>query len=98
MFGEIGGYPVMIDGSREVVGTYIDDTCFSMEEMRRKNRESIYLDGIEDVWEGSLIYTDELLQKAQCAFGVMLPKKVPFVEIEDTADFIIREIIRKYSS
>ncbi len=98
VFGEIGGYPVMIDGSREVVGTYIDDTCFSMEEMRRKNRESIYLDGIEDVWEGSLIYTDELLQKAQCAFGVMLPKKVPFVEIEDTADFIIREIIRKYSS
>lgn len=98
VFGEIGGYPVILDGSGEDMRAYIEDRYFDIEEMRRKNRESIYLDGIEDVREGSLIYTDELLQKAQHAFGVMLPKKVAFAEIEDTADFIIREIIMKYSS
>lgn len=96
VFGEIGGYPVILDGSGQDVRTYIEETYFDMEEMRRKNRESIYLDGIEDVREGSLFYTDELIRKARRAFGVRLPKEVAFAEIENTADFIIREIILKY--
>lgn len=44
--------------------------------MRAKNRQSIYLDGIENVENGTLYYTDELIEKAQKAFGVRLVKSV----------------------
>lgn len=95
VFGEIGGYPVIIDGSGELPQAYIDETVFSLKEMRTKNRESIYLDGIEDIQNGVLTYTDELLAKVKKAFGVDLVKQVPFEAIDDTAEFIIREIIEK---
>ena len=48
---------------------------------------------MEDVVNGELIYTDALIEKAKMAFGVRLPKKVPFEDIEKTAEFIIDEII-----
>lgn len=95
VFGEIGGYPVVIDGSGDTVKAYICEDYFDLDSMRKKNRESIYLDGIENVDDGTLTYTDELLAKAKKAFGVDLPKTVAFDEIEKTADFIIREIIEK---
>ncbi len=93
VFGEIGGYPVRIDGGQETIRAYIDETYFRLDAMRRKNRESIYLDGIEDVREGTLFYTDELIQKAENAFGATLPKAVPFDKIEETAGFLIQRII-----
>ena len=95
VFGEIGGYPVRIDGRENLVRARIDESCFALDEMRRKNQESIYLDGIEDVRDGTLVYTDELIGKAAKAFGTKLPKEVPFAGIEETADFIIRNIIEK---
>lgn len=95
VFGEIGGYPVVIDGSGDTVKAYICEDYFDLDAMRKKNRESIYLDGIENVEDGILTYTDELLAKVKKAFGVDLPKTVAFDEIEKTADFIIREIIEK---
>lgn len=95
VFGEIGGYPIRLDGTKEQVVSCIDETYFALDKMREKNRESIYLDGIENVENGILYYTDELIQKAQNAFGVTLPKEVPFVKIEETANFIIKEIIEK---
>ncbi|MCM1112021.1 MAG: hypothetical protein NC399_02075 [Muribaculum sp.] len=94
-FGEIGGYPVVIDGTGERVKAGIDTSVFAMEEMRGKNRQSIYLDGIEDVSGGVLVYTDELIEKVQAAFGVALMKRVPFEGIEEAAAFLIREIIEK---
>ncbi len=97
VFGEIGGYPVIIDGSGERVEAYIDETYFSLEEMRKKNRESIYLDGIENIENGALVYTDELLGKVKKAFGVDLAKYVPYGKIEETANFIVSEIIEKNS-
>ena len=54
VFGNIGGFPVVVDG---------------------------------------LIYTDALIAKAQKAFGVTLPKTVHFDEIDQTAAFIIDNII-----
>ena len=66
-----------------------------MEKMREYNRRSIYLDGIESIENGALTYTDELISKAEKAFGVTLPKNVSYDKIEETADFIIREIIEK---
>lgn len=95
VFGEIGGYPVIIDGSGEKVRAYICEDYFDIDKMRRKNRESIYLDGIENIEDGILIYTDELIAKVKKAFGVDLMKKVPFSEIEQTANFIVKEIIEK---
>lgn len=94
-FGEIGGYPVILDGSQSQVGAYIDEEHFDLEDMRQKNRESIYLDGIEDVSEGSLIYTDELIGKCKKAFGVSLMKQVRFDKIEEAAQFLIKEVIEK---
>lgn len=94
-FGEIGGYPVIIDGSGESPQAYIDKTVFSLDEMRRKNRESIYLDGIENIQNGVLTYTDELLHKVKKAFDVDLVKQVPYDQIDSTAEFIIKEIIEK---
>lgn len=95
VFGEIGGYPVIIDGTGDDVKAYIDEQHFDINLMRRKNRESIYLDGIENVENGVLIYTDELLAKVKKAFNVDLVKKVPFDNIEDVAEFIIKKIIEK---
>lgn len=95
VFGELGGYPVIIDGMGSQVMAYIDDTYFDVESMRRKNRESLYLDGIESVENGILTYTDELIQKVRDAFGVSLIKQVGFEDIEKTAQFLITEIIEK---
>lgn len=94
-FGEIGGYPVIIDGTGEKVSAYICEDYFDLEQMRRKNRESIYLDGIENVENGVLVYTDELLDKVKNAFGADLMKKVPFAEIDQVAAVLINEIIQK---
>ncbi|MCI8464450.1 MAG: hypothetical protein HFI63_01135 [Lachnospiraceae bacterium] len=95
VFGEIGGYPVIVDGSGEEVRAFLDESRFSLDEMRLKNRESIYLDGIERVENGTLFYTDELIEKCKTAFGVSLMKQVPFEGIEQAAQFLISEVIEK---
>ncbi len=94
-FGELGGYPVILDGRGEIVRAYIDESVFPMEKMRDKNRESMYLDGIENIKGGTLFYTDELCRKAKTAFGVTLMKEVPFSEIESAAQFLTEEVIEK---
>ena len=93
VFGEIGGYPVIVGYRYGSIDTWIDESDFSYEEMNKADRASMYLDGIEDVRDGKLIYTDELIEKAQNAFGATLPKEVPYDKIEETAKFIIDEII-----
>lgn len=92
-FGNIGGYPIIVDGGVEIPTAYIDDSVFSMGEMNSKNRASIALDGVEDIRDGCLVYTDYLIEKAQKAFGVTLPKTVHYDDINKTADFIINKII-----
>lgn len=89
--GEIGGYPVIIDGTNAIVS--FDETIWTMDEMRAANRKSIYCDGIEDIREGSLIYTDELINKVKRTFGCEFPKSVAFNEIDITIDYIIGNII-----
>ena len=93
VFGNIGGFPVVVDGTGAEPKCYIDDNVFSMDEMISKNRQSLALDGVEDIKDGCLIYTDALIAKAQKAFGVTLPKTVHFDEIDTTAEFIINNII-----
>ena len=93
VFGEIGGYPVRIDATGDALAAYIDTSVFSLEEMRGANRRSIALDGVENVENGKLIYTDTLVQKVADAFDVELPKTVKFEEIDTVAKYIIDNII-----
>lgn len=93
VFGEIGGYPVILDGSSDEIKAYISEDSFSIDEMRMKNRESIYLDGIKDVKDGCLYYTPELIEKVKKVFGVDLPLEVKYEDADKTAEFIIKEII-----
>lgn len=93
VFGNIGGFPVVVDGTGADPVCKIDDSVFALDEMIKKNRESLGLDGVEDIKDGCLIYTDALIAKAEKAFGVTLPKTVHFDEIDKTASFIIDNII-----
>ncbi len=93
VFGNIGGYPVMVGCKDGVFDAWIDESVFDLESMIKANRESMALDGIEDVSGGVLVYTDHLIEKAEKAFGVRLPKRVAFDDIDETARFIIEKII-----
>lgn len=93
VFGETGGYPVFIDAASEQLKIGIDTSVFTLEQMRQANRQSIAFDGVENITDGKLVYTDRLLEKVQERFGVQLPKEVGFDEIDQTADMLIQEII-----
>ena len=57
------------DGSGAMPRAFIDERDFSLEEMRAKNRLSLALDGVEDIRDGCLVYTDALLDKTKRVFG-----------------------------
>ena len=92
--GEIGGYPVVFDATGGSPFIKIDTSVFSMEEMRNANRQSIAFDGIENVADGRLIYTDNLLNKVEDRFKVSIPKEVAFDEIDAVAEMLIERIIK----
>lgn len=91
--GNIGGYPVIAGYREGRIAVWVDESVFTFEEMNGANRASMALDGVEDVADGKLVYTDALIEKAKKAFGVELPKTVAYDDIEGTAKFIIDEII-----
>ncbi|WP_027216553.1 NAD-dependent epimerase/dehydratase family protein [Butyrivibrio fibrisolvens] len=96
--GNIGGYPVIVGYKDGVLDAWIDESVFSFEEMNKADRESMALDGVEDIVDGKLIYTDALIEKARRAFGKELPKEVAFDDIDKTAQWIIDEIILPQTS
>ena len=96
--GNIGGYPVLVGYRDGVLDAWIDESIFSFEEMNKADRASMALDGVEDVVDGKLIYTDALIEKVKKAFGKELPKEVAFDNIEKTAQWIIEEIILPQTS
>ena len=91
--GHIGGYPYVIDGTPSEVKAYFCPD-FSMELMEKTNRMSIYCDGIENVSDGYLYYTDELMNKVKERFNVSIPKKVHLSEAEKVANMLINDIIK----
>lgn len=93
VFGNLGGYPVQIGYKNGVLDAWIDESIYSFEEMNKTNRASMALDGIEDVKDGMLVYTDYLIEKTKLAFDVELPKTVAFEDIDKTAKYIIDRII-----
>lgn len=78
--GEIGGYPIIIDGVTATAK--FDESVWTIDQMRKANRESIYCDGVENITDATLVYTDELVAKVKKSFNVDLPKSVKFVDIE----------------
>jgi hypothetical protein len=91
--GYIGGYPYIIDGTGAEVTTRFADV-FPLAEMESKNRESIYLDGIEDVKDGCIVYTDELLAKVKSSYHCDIPKTVSLKEADAIAQLLIERIIK----
>lgn len=92
-FGNIGGYPVLIGYKEGKLDAWIDESVFSYDEMGKANQQSMYLDGVENVRDGRLYNTDELIWKSKEAFGVELPKSVAYEDIENTAEFLINEVV-----
>ena len=90
--GNIGGYPYVIDATSNEVNGYLTPQ-YDMEVMCQVNRMSIYCDGIENVADGYLVYTDELIQKVKDRFSVDIPKIVHLSEAEKVADLLINRII-----
>ena len=94
--GHIGGYPFIIDGISDEVKGYMAPN-YTLEEMEQVNRESIYCDGIENVTDGYLLYTDELIKKVSDRFNVVIPKKVLLSEADKIAELLIDKIIKRNS-
>lgn len=93
VFGEIGGYPVVIDGNGEAKA-YIDESVFSLNQMREANRNSICLDGIDSIYDGKLCYTKELIEKVKSRYGVELPASIPCDNSNEVAQLLIDKIIK----
>ena len=92
--GHIGGYPYVIDATSDVVKGYLTPQ-YPVEQMDQVNRSSIYCDGIEDVSDGCLVYTDELIEKVKNRFSVIIPKRIHLSEAEKVAGLLIEKIIKK---
>lgn len=90
--GNIGGYPYVIDATGDEVKAYYTPQ-YDIAKMHQVNRNSIYCDGIENVEEGCLFYTNELVQKVKDRFNVDIPKRVHLSEAEKVADLLIEKII-----
>jgi hypothetical protein len=93
--GMIGGYPVNIHGELKSPEVRISEDYFSLTQMQERNRQSIYLDGIENVDRGTLFYTDELIEKTKKHFGYTLPKQVKLEDSNSVAEEIITNVIEK---
>lgn len=90
--GHIGGYPYIIDGIHETVKGYFTKE-YTIEQMEQVNYNSIYCDGVENVEDGRLVYTDELIEKVENIFGVRLPKEVLLEKAPETANLLVNKII-----
>jgi hypothetical protein len=93
-FGYIGGYPICVDGTKEFPRAFIDESIFSLNDMINANKKSIALDGVESIKNGTLTFTDVLINKVKTVFNVELAKYVPFDEIDKISHTIIDSIIK----
>lgn len=91
--GHIGGYPFIVDGTGDDIKGYMAPN-YPLEEMEQVNRNSIYCDGIENVVDGCLVYTDELLKKVKECFDVVIPKTVALDEAVKVANLLIQYVIK----
>lgn len=93
VFGQLGGYPVQISCENDIMHAQICEKDFSLAQMQEVNRQSMALDGVKKIENGTLFYTEALQEKVKNAFGVTLPEKVTFAQIDEVAQFLIQKII-----
>lgn len=93
--GKVGGFPVLTRGAGARPTAEIDQTDFSLEKMEDMNRKSIYFDGIENVKDGLLFYTDPLIEKVKSAFDFQLPKSISLADSDLLAQDLITYVIEK---
>lgn len=93
--GMIGGFPINIIGESEEPNIEVNEDYFSLPQMEEINRKSIYLDGIENVENEILTYTDELIDKVESHFKYKLPKEVNLNDSDEVASEIITNIIEQ---
>lgn len=92
--GLIGGYPYIIDAiNGEVKGYFCP--LFPLYKMVSTNRRSIYFDGIDNIYDGRLYYTDELIKKVNDVFGVIIPKEVSINDAQKVAELLVDRVIQK---
>lgn len=93
VFGEIGGYPVIISGEGRAKA-YIDNSVFTFEQMLKANQKSIYLDGVDKIDKNGLLYTKELINKVYSEFGVNIPVSFKLSNSDIVAEILINKIIK----
>ena len=91
--GNIGGYPMQVGYRNGKLDAWIDESIFGFEEMNKANRISMALDGVENIVDGELIFTNALLEKVRCAFKTELPKTIVFSDADKIAKYIIERIV-----
>jgi len=87
-FGLIGGYPLLFqNGEME-----LDETYFCADEMIKVNRGSLACDGIEDINENGIIFTDDVISKMKTVFNLDYPKSVTVEDCERLAILIAEKL------
>lgn len=95
--GFIGGCPYIIDATNSVVQSYFAEE-FSLSDMEMVAKSSLYLDGIEDVKDGMLVYSDAIISKVFNKFNCKLPKFVSLEDSTSVARLLIEQIIIPFSN
>jgi hypothetical protein len=87
--GMLGGYPCIV----EAAGVRVLESPFTLARMAQHNRQSLGLDGIEDISSGRLIFTDELVRRVKAAFAFDLPREVALDESDQVAERLVQGVI-----
>lgn len=86
--GKIGGYPVLFQNGM----LSIDESCFSLEDMETVNRGSLRCDGIEQIDEDGLHFTEEVILKMKKVFDLDYPRTLALSECEEFATKIAKKL------
>lgn len=87
-FGRIGGYPLLFRNGE----MQIDESCFSLSEMTAVNEGSLRCDGIEQIDENGLHFTNEVIQQMQTVFHLTYPKTLALEDCEKFAQKISEKL------
>lgn len=87
-FGKLGGYPLLFQNGEMKV----DETHFTLDEMRAVNEESLRCDGIDQIDGDGIHFTQEVIEKMWTVFGIRYPERVALEDCEKFAGKIAEAI------
>lgn len=90
--GLIGGYPARVFTDKIEISLPKE---ISLEEAVDINVKSLSFDGIENIKDGNITFTDEVIDKMKSVFGIYYPKSI---KVEDCEAFAgeIRKVLENY--